>query len=238
MRKEEIMFCTKCGNQIPDGSAVCPICGAQFAAPQAAPVAPQAAPQPAPAAPQYAPVQPAAAPKAKKAGGNKLPLIIGAIAAVAVIAIVLILILHDGAKALVKDYKNLEEDSKSKAYDMMVITSKKALKALDLDKDDDDDDDDDDVGSWKIKGSKSYSGKDSAFKGVCAYIEKTMKGETKKVSKMTIVEVKTKGAKKDTYEYFTCLKISGKWYILDSTSSAENIKDVANKWADYAKDDD
>ena len=34
------MFCTKCGNQIPDGSLVCPVCGNQLAAPQAAP-APQ-----------------------------------------------------------------------------------------------------------------------------------------------------------------------------------------------------
>ena len=48
------MFCTKCGNQVPDGSAVCPVCGAQLAAPQAAP--------------QAAPVSPVA--KAKAAGGT------------------------------------------------------------------------------------------------------------------------------------------------------------------------
>ncbi len=40
------MFCTKCGNQVPDGSAVCPVCGAPMgaAAPQ------QVYAQPAPAA--------------------------------------------------------------------------------------------------------------------------------------------------------------------------------------------
>ena len=100
------MFCAKCGKQIPDGSAVCPFCGAPMAAPQApqaAPVAPQA-PQAAPAAPQtgyavppVAPVYAPVAPKEKKPV-NKLPIIIGAIAAAAVLAIVLYLILHDGAK--------------------------------------------------------------------------------------------------------------------------------------------
>lgn len=38
-------YCTKCGNQIADESAFCPVCGAQTAAPQAAPQQPYAQPQ-------------------------------------------------------------------------------------------------------------------------------------------------------------------------------------------------
>ena len=230
-----VMFCTKCGNQIPDGSAVCTICGAQFAAPQAAP-------QPAPAAPQYAPVQPAAAPKAKKAGGNKLPIIIGAIAAAAVIAIALILILRDGAKAVVKDYLNYQEKAEEQEGKFLLKRSEKALKALDL-LDDDDDDDDDDY-SWSVKGSKTYSGKDDEFEGLCNYIEDKMKGETKKVSKMAIVEVKIKKGKDSDSMFFTCVKVSGNWYVLTSLDmelgsymTGDNIKDVANKWAKYGKKD-
>ena len=121
------MFCAKCGKQIPDGSAVCPFCGAPMAAPQApqaAPVAPQA-PQAAPVAPQtgYAvpPVAPVYAPVApqEKKPVNKLPIIIGAIAAAAVLAIVLYLILHDGAKSLVKDYikySEAQEENESKYF--------------------------------------------------------------------------------------------------------------------------
>ncbi len=228
------MFCAKCGKQIPDGSAVCPFCGAPLAAPQAA--APQAAPQVAPqAVPPVAPVYaPAAAPKAKKPI-NKLTLIIACVAAALVLGIVLYLILHDGAKAIVKDYLKYAEESSEQESKFMVKSSEKALKALDLL--DDDDDDDDDV-SWSVKGSKSYSGKDDPFEGLCAYIEKNMKGETNKVSKMSIVEVKFKGGSgknKDSYSmFFTCVKISGNWYILDYTTSGENIKDVANKWEKYA----
>ena len=162
------MFCAKCGKQIPDGSAVCPFCGAPMAAPQApqaAPVAPQAPHAVPPVAPVYAPV----APKEKKPV-NKLPIIIGAIAAAAVLAIVLYLILHDGAKAVVKDYLNYAEKAEKESSEFMMTTSKKALKALDLDEDDDDDDEED---SWSVKGSKSYSGKDDAFEGLCTYIEKT-----------------------------------------------------------------
>ena len=248
------MFCAKCGKQIPDGSAVCPFCGAPMAAPQApqaAPVAPQA-PQAAPVAPQtgyavppVAPVYAPVAPKEKKPV-NKLPIIIGAIAAAAVLAIVLYLILHDGAKAVVKDYLNYAEKAEKESSEFMMTTSKKALKALDLDEDDDDDDKED---SWSVKGSKSYSGKDDAFEGLCTYIEKTLKGETKKVSKMSIVEVKVKpgNKKEDSYSlFFTCAKVGGNWYIVDmdkESKSLENIKAVANKWADMAgkkssKDDD
>lgn len=245
------MFCAKCGKQIPDGSAVCPFCGAPMAAPQApqaAPVAPQA-PQAAPAAPQtgyavppVAPVYAPVAPKEKKPV-NKLPIIIGAIAAAAVLAIVLYLILHDGAKSLVKDYIKYSEAQEENESKYFAFKNEKALKALDL-LDDDDDDDDDDY-SWSIKGSKHYSGKDDEFEGLCTYIEKTKNGESDKISKMAIVEVKIKTGKKDkesTSVFFTCAKISGNWYIINQTTG-KNIKDVANDWADKAgkksnKDDD
>ena len=202
------------------------------ALPQAAPAAaPQAAPF---AAPPVAPVYaPAAAPKAKKPI-NKLTLIIACVAAALVLGIVLYLILHDGAKAVVKDYLNYQEKAEEQESKFLVKSSEKALKALDLL---DDDDDEDVEVSWSIKGSKSYSGKDDPFEGLCTYIEKNMKGETKKVSKMSIVEVKVKGGSgknKESYSmFFTCVKIAGNWYILDYTTSGDNIKDVANKWEKY-----
>ena len=241
------MFCTKCGNQIPDGSAVCPICGAQLAVPQAAPqVAPQAAPQ---AAPQYAPVAPAApvapvAPKAKKAGNNKLPLIIGAAcAAVVVIAVILILLLSGGAKGVVKDYIKAAEkadDIQADANEFWALKNTKVRKILKLDKDDDDDDDDI-VYDWKITDCETYSGSDKEYKGLLEYLETKKEAEIKKVSKMAIVEVKTyakKGKKKDdvkdTYAYFTCVKISGSWYILQM-DGGEKIKTIANNWAEYYK---
>ncbi len=59
------MFCSKCGNQVPDGSASCPNCGASFAAPEAAPVAPVQEPIPAaPVAPAPVAQDPNAAPYA------------------------------------------------------------------------------------------------------------------------------------------------------------------------------
>ncbi|MBR6019185.1 MAG: zinc ribbon domain-containing protein [Lachnospiraceae bacterium] len=238
------MFCTKCGNQIPDGSAVCPICGAQFAAaPQAAPqVAPQPVPQAAPqVAPYAAPVAPVAAPKAKKAGGSKLPIIIGAAAAVVVLIIVLVLLLSGGAKGVVKDYLKAAEqadNAEEEANKFRALKSEKARKALKLDKDDKDDDDEIEY-DWKITDSQNYGKDDKEFKGMIKYLEKTVEAEVKEVTKMAIVEVKvyaSKGKKKDdvkdVYEYFTCIKIDGSWYILD-VSTGDKIKTVANKWAQF-----
>ena len=237
------MFCTKCGNQIPDGSAVCPICGAQFAAaPQAAPqVAPQPVPQAAPqVAPYAAPVAPVAAPKAKKAGGNKLPIIIGAAAAALVLIIVLVLLLSGGAKGVVKDYLKAAEqaeDVEAEANKFLAMKSEKARKAMKLDKDDKDDDDDI-VMAWKITDSESYGKDDKEYKGMIKFLEKK-DAEVKKITKMTIVEVKyyaSKGKKKDdvkdSYMYFTCIKIDGNWYILDM-DGGDKIKTIANQWAKY-----
>ena len=252
------MFCTKCGNQIPDGSAVCPICGAQFA-PQPAP---QAAPQPVPqAAPQqaYAPVAPAPAPKAaKKSGGSKLPLIIGAVAAVAVIAVVLVLLLSGGPKSVVKDYLNLNEDIaearadrdkkitklQQKQNELMAENNKKARKALKLDKDSDDDKDVD--MTWEITDSETYGDGDKPYKGLIYMLEKGAEADVKKVSKMAIVEVKRydkndkKNEDKTTYQYFVLAKIAGNWYIMDISDQekAKNdpkIKTVANEYAEIAE---
>ena len=236
------MFCAKCGKQIPDGSAVCPFCGAPLAAPQAA--APQAAPQVAPqvapqAVPPVAPVYaPAAAPKAKKPI-NKLTLIIACVAAALVLGIVLYLILHDGAKAVVKDYLNYQEDAAEQESAFLMKKSEKALEGAEFTLYSDE------ACTKLIKGSKFYSGKDDEFEGLCNYIEDKMKGETKKVSKMAIVEVKVKsgsGKKSDSMSmFFTCVKVSGKWYILTDPDDSslitymygDNIKDVANKWAKF-----
>ena len=251
------MFCTKCGNQIPDGSAVCPICGAQFAAPQPAPQpAPQMAPQMAPQAPQQAPVAPVSAPKAKKAGGSKLPLIIGAVAAVAVIAVVLVLLLSGGPKSVVKDYLNLSEDiSQAKAdrdkkitklqtkqAELMMENNAKARKALKLDKDKDSDKDVE--MTWEITDSESYGEDDKPFKGLVFALEKGLEANVKSVSKMAIVEVKfydkndKKNDDKTSYQYFSLAKISGSWYILDVSDKmkAKNdpkIKSIANEWESY-----
>ena len=102
-----------------------------------------------------------------------------------------------------------------------------------------DKDDDDDEVKWKITDSKTYSGKDDAFKGIKAYISDKMEGNEDKVSKMAIVEVKywPKSDKdKASYMYFTCIKVKGNWYILkyQSGGKATKIKTIANSWAEYA----
>ncbi len=115
------MFCEKCGNILKDEDVFCPACGNKVSAPKAEnvaaepvaepvaaepvaepaavepvaaePVAP-AATEPAPAAEAVAaeiPVQTAAVPKALKAGGSKLPFILGGIGAAVVVAIVVVI---------------------------------------------------------------------------------------------------------------------------------------------------
>lgn len=244
MRKEEKdMFCTKCGNQIPDGSAVCPICGAQLAAPQPAP-------QPVPQAAPVAPVAPAQ--KSKKVGGSKLPIIIGAAAAVVVLVVVLVLLLSGGPKSVVKKYLKLSEDIadaeyesnkevidlKNKRTELRALYSAKARKALKLDKDKDEDEVE---MTWEITDSETYGDDDKAFKGMVQWLEKDKVANVKKVSKMAIVEVKSfdkndkKNNEKTTYTYFTLVKISGNWYILEisddiAAKSDPKIKTIANKW--------
>lgn len=83
------MFCMKCGNQIPDGSAVCPNCNEPLAVQPAAPVAPAAPPQ--------------------KNGGNSKIIII-AIAVVAVVAIVLGILFGTG---VIGGKKDEEQDTTS-----------------------------------------------------------------------------------------------------------------------------
>lgn len=90
------MNCPNCGNQVADGSASCPTCGAPLMAPGGMPQGG------APMEPQYQ--------AAPQGGGKKTGLIIGiVVAAVAVIAIVLCLVLgvfgggHNG-KYVCEDY--------------------------------------------------------------------------------------------------------------------------------------
>ena len=62
------MFCPKCGNRLPDGSAFCGKCGTRLAAPAGAGGRPTAGPTPSKAAvPNAAPSRPAAPPAAAKA---------------------------------------------------------------------------------------------------------------------------------------------------------------------------
>lgn len=104
------MFCGNCGNNIPDGSNVCPNCGVALNAAPAAPVAPV---QP------VAPVAPvAAAPKANPVDtvkatvgkmDKKVKMIIAGVAGVAVLAIIIAIIVGiagGGAEGAAKKYFN------------------------------------------------------------------------------------------------------------------------------------
>ena len=256
MRKEEKdMFCTKCGNQIPDGSAVCPICGAQLAAPQPAP-------QPAPQAAPVAPVAPAQ--KSKKVGGSKLPIIIGAAAAVVVLVVVLVLLLSGGPKSVVKKYikKELaaqEEQAKAEEKllgdyydivedmnDLTLLKNKSAKKKLKLDKEKEEKEVE---MTWEITDYEKFGDGDKAFQGLVRKLELEDGATIKSISKIAIVEVKwfDKNDKKNddntTYQYYTCVKLSGTWYFYQRTSKmkgdAENakIQKQANVLAEYLEMD-
>ncbi|MBQ6659974.1 MAG: zinc ribbon domain-containing protein [Lachnospiraceae bacterium] len=228
------MFCTKCGNQVPDGSAVCPVCGAQLAAPQAAP--------------QAAPVSPVA--KAKAAGGKlnkKMLTIIGCAAAAVVVIIALILLLSGGPESVVKKYMKLQEeldeaqevknkklngdinDIKEDINDL-TYKSKKAQKALKLLKDDEEKEADI---KWEIDESETYDDDDAVFKGMKNLLE-AAKATTKSFKKMAIVSVKVydKNDKdKKQYLYFVVLKIDGNWYLYnEDPMSGKSIQDVANQF--------
>lgn len=227
------MFCTKCGQQVPDGSKVCPFCGNQLAA--------GAAPAQAPVAPVSQP-----APKAAKTGIGKYLPIIGIAAAVVVVLVVLFLIFSGGPKSVVKEYMKLAEDrdeavaKKNKEVNKideklndLQWTCEKAQKALKLLKDEDAKKPDYD---WKITDSETFSGDDAEFKGFVDMLS-NMKATTKSVKKMAIVEVKTydKNNKSDKGEfaYFVLAKISGDWYIYTIDDDSKSIQDAANK---YKKD--
>lgn len=156
------MFCNKCGNPIPDGSAFCPACGNKIeVAPVAAPVAPVAAPVApvapvveapvaAPAAPApvveapVAPVQPVYAapvapqPAPKKKKNPTLLIVIIAIVALLAVAAAL-LFLTDAGKELCDDWFGT------------------SLSDSDDDKDDKKDKDEEDlsddlIGTWEADG--------------------------------------------------------------------------------------
>ncbi len=224
------MFCTKCGQQVPDGSKVCPFCGNQLAAAAPAQAAPVSQP----------------APKAAKAGIGKYLPIIGIAAAVVVVIVALFLIFSGGPKSVVREYLKLQEErdeAKAKQnkevnkidekLDELSWKSEKAQKALKLLKDEDAKTPDYD---WKITDSETFSGDDAEFKGFIEILT-DQKATTKSVKKMAIVEVKTydKNNKSDKGEfvYFVLAKISGDWYIYTVDASSKSIQDAANK---YKKD--
>lgn len=81
------MFCTKCGNEIAQGTKFCTKCGSP------APSTPPAQRTPAPPPPPVRPAPPPRAPKPEKTGGGKTAVIIAVIVALAVVACVLIAVL-------------------------------------------------------------------------------------------------------------------------------------------------
>ena len=207
--------------------------------------------------PQAAPVAPA--PKAKKAGKNMLPIIIGAAAAVVVLVVVLVLLLSGGPKSVVKDYLNLSEDIAQAEYDrdkeitkleaerteLKAKYNKKARSVLKLDKDKETEEED---YTWEITDMETFGSDDKPFKGLIYELENNWKANVKKVSKLAIVEVKfydkndKKNEDKIDYQYFSLAKISGKWYILEITkevSAKENpkLQNIANSWKDRYKEE-
>src|SRR5450756_1083891 len=94
-----MMFCTKCGKEVPEGSAFCTNCGAQMAEAQP----PGAAPPPPGPAPAQAAV-PVTKPKSNK---TLIGVMIGVVALLVIVAVVLVLVFavfkgNDTAKA--KEY--------------------------------------------------------------------------------------------------------------------------------------
>ncbi|MBQ3202523.1 MAG: zinc-ribbon domain-containing protein [Clostridia bacterium] len=129
------MFCNKCGNPIPDGSAFCPACGNKI---EVAPVAPAPVVEApvAPVQPVYAaPVAPQPAPKKKP---NVLLIVIIAIVAVLAVAAAL-LFLTDAGKELCDDWFGTSLSDNSDDED---------------DKKDKDEEDlsDDLIGTWEADG--------------------------------------------------------------------------------------
>src|SRR5450756_1556674 len=91
-----MMFCTKCGKEVPEGSAFCTNCGAQMAEAQP----PGAAPPPPGPAPAQAAV-PVTKPKSNK---TLIGVMIGVVALLVIVAVVLVLVFavfkgNDTAKA-------------------------------------------------------------------------------------------------------------------------------------------
>ncbi len=101
------MFCTKCGKDVPEGSAFCTSCGAQMAedqTPGAAPPPGVAQPPPVQVPPPVQPMAKVAKPKSKK---TMIGVVIGVVALLVIAAVVLVLVFvvfkgSDTAKA--KEY--------------------------------------------------------------------------------------------------------------------------------------
>ena len=219
------MYCTKCGAEIADGSKFCDKCGAKFEA--EAPVKNEA---------------PARGMADEKAPGmdqkTLITIIVAAIAAV-ILVVILCCALTGGPKKTVKAYLKAQEalvDEYSDLSNKYTFYGDKCQKKLDMLEDDDDDDDT--KSSWKISKVTKYGKKDDVTEGIKEYIS-AMNGEDDKVKGSAIVEVtttvKSDGDKNTSKTYYTVIKVGGSWYILDSESSAENTKEVANYWEDMAE---
>ncbi|MBR6812552.1 MAG: zinc ribbon domain-containing protein [Oscillospiraceae bacterium] len=124
------MFCSKCGNQMPDGAKFCSACGAVNEAAQApeAPAAPQqqAAPQ------QHIPAQPQqphhvhTAPKASS--NTKVGMIAAGILAVIVVVLAVIIFGGRGPKATVNQF--LKGTFNGNANQIVKLMPKKQVKAI------------------------------------------------------------------------------------------------------------
>ncbi len=127
------MFCSKCGNQMPDGAKFCSACGAVNEAAQApeAPAAPQQQ-----AAPQYNPVQPPVQPQqpkhvhaAPKASSNtKVGMIAAGILAIIVVVLAVIIFGGRGPKATANQF--LKGTFKGNANQIVKLMPKKQIKAM------------------------------------------------------------------------------------------------------------
>ena len=128
--------------------------------------------------------------------------------------------------------EQLDNDQETLKKQCQVYSNETALKELDMY---DEDKDDSLKTTWEIKKTKEYKEDDGVTDGVKAFIHRRG-GDEDQVQGAAITEVsitiETDGEKKDKYKsFYTSVKISGKWYIIDC-SSADSLNDLADKWSD------
>lgn len=223
------MFCTKCGQQIPDDAKFCEFCGEKFGESAGAP--------------KENPVN------TLKKGvdnlmsekkDNKQLIIIGVVAAVALIAVIIIFSLLFGSspKKAVKNYykdrlKAMNGEYTSDSFwGCNKAESKLKLEEVEYK-----------LKDFKIKKVTKYSKDDDEFENVVDYVDDEMDGEGKKIKGVAVVKVKGKiltfidGDEEDDEERkiedeLVVVKIGGKWYVTDLD------KDDISKEKDKDKDED
>ena len=156
---------------------------------------------------------------------------------------------ENSAEGVVKTYvkysEELEEATNELDSTCLMLSNKKALKKLDIDRADDSDVDD---YKWKITKSKEYDGDSDVTAGVKAYVRK-YGGDDDAVEKVALVQVTvTYTVSEDddddddddddslTKEYFfTAVKIGGTWYLAnDNARREDSFKDAEEYWEDRA----